>query len=162
MIEYSDNFLKEAKKLSKKFKLLKSDLKDAMRAKEINRRDSIRSINTMIKQIEVDERIELTDDAIIKLIQKGIKQREEAIVQYTEAKRDDLIQKEQEQIDIFSNYLPKQLDDSELETIIKEIIDEVGATSMKDMGKVMNPAKTKVGGSADGKRINEMVKKLLG
>jgi len=141
---------------------LKSDLKDAMRAKEINRRDSIRSINTMIKQIEVDERIELTDDAIIKLIQKGIKQREEAIVQYTEAKRDDLIQKEQEQIDVFSLYLPKQLDDSELEAIIQAIIDEVGATSMKDMGKIMNPAKVKIGGSADGKRINEMVKKLLG
>jgi len=141
---------------------LKSDLKDAMRAKEIMKRDSIRSINTMIKQIEVDERIELTDDAIIKLIQKGIKQREEAIVQYTEAKRDDLIQKEQEQIDIFSLYLPKQLDDNELEAIIQAIIDEVGATSMKDMGKIMNPAKTKIGGSADGKRINEMVKKLLG
>ena len=141
---------------------LKSDLKDAMRAKEITKRDSIRSINTMIKQIEVDERIELADDAIIKLIQKGIKQREEAIIQYTEAKRDDLIQKEQDQIDIFSLYLPKQLDDSELETIIQTIIDEVGASSMKDMGKIMNPAKTKIGGSADGKRINEMVKKLLG
>ncbi|MEA3552815.1 MAG: GatB/YqeY domain-containing protein [Campylobacterota bacterium] len=141
---------------------LKSDLKDAMRAKDIIKRDSIRSINTMIKQIEVDERIELTDDAIIKLIQKGIKQREEAIVQYTEAKRDDLIQKEQEQINIFSLYLPKQLDNSELEAIIADIIDEVGATSMKDMGKIMNPAKTKIGGSADGKRINEMVKKLLG
>ena len=141
---------------------LKSDLKDAMRAKEINRRDSIRSINTMIKQIEVDERIELSDDAIVKLIQKGIKQREEAIVQYNEAKRDDLIQKEQEQIDIFSLYLPKQLDNNELEAIIQDIIDEIGATSMKDMGEIMNPAKTKIGGSADGKRINEMVKKLLG
>ncbi len=141
---------------------LKSDLKDAMRAKDINKRDSIRSINTMIKQIEVDERIELTDDAIIKLIQKGIKQREEAITQYKEAKRDDLIKKEQDQIDIFSLYLPKQLDDSELEIIIQAIIDEVGATSMKDMGKIMSPAKDKIGGSADGKRINMMVKKLLG
>ena len=73
---------------------LKSDLKDAMRAKEINKRDSIRSINTMIKQIEVDERIELDDAAIITLIQKGIKQREEAIAQYQTASRDDLVQKE--------------------------------------------------------------------
>jgi len=140
---------------------LKSDLKDAMRAKEIMRRDSIRTINTMIKQIEVDQRIELGDEDIIKLIQKGIKQREEAIAQFTEAKREDLIQKEQDQIDIFSTYLPKQLDDAELETIIASIIAEVGASSMKDMGKIMNPAKTKIGGSADGKRINEMVKKLL-
>jgi len=141
---------------------LKSDMKDAMRAKEIVKRDTIRAINTMIKQIEVDERIELDDAAIIKLVQKGIKQREEAIVQYKEASRDDLVSTEQEQIDIFNLYLPKQLSDDELEVIIKALIDETGATSMKDMGKVMNPAKAKVGGSADGKRINEMVKKLLG
>jgi len=140
---------------------LKSDLKDAMRAKEIGKRDSIRSINTMIKQIEVDERIELDDAKIIQLIQKGIKQREEAIVQFKEAQRDDLVENEQSQIDIFSLYLPKQLSEEELETTIQAIIDEVGATSMKDMGKIMNPAKEKVGGSADGKRINQMVKKLL-
>ena len=140
---------------------LKSDLKDAMRAKEIAKRDSIRSINTMIKQIEVDERIELDDAKIIQLIQKGIKQREEAIIQFKEAQRDDLVENEQNQIDIFSLYLPKQLSEEELETIIQAIIDEVGATSMKDMGKIMNPAKEKIGGSADGKRINQMVKKLL-
>ena len=141
---------------------LKSDLKDAMRAKEIVKRDAIRSINTMIKQIEVDQRIELDDGEIIKLIQKGIKQREEAITQFKDAGRDDLVENEQSQIDVFSIYLPKQLSDAELETAIQEIIDEVGATSMKDMGKIMNPAKEKLGGSADGKRINEMVKKILG
>ncbi len=141
---------------------LKSDMKDAMRAKEIVKRDSIRSINTMIKQIEVDQRVELNDGDIITLIQKGIKQREEAIVQYKDASRDDLVTIEQEQIDIFSQYLPKQLDDNELESIISDIIKESGATSMKDMGKVMNPAKEKIGGSADGKRISTMVKKLLG
>jgi uncharacterized protein YqeY len=140
---------------------LKSDLKDAMRAKEVEKRDSIRSINTMIKQIEVDERIELDDAKIIQLIQKGIKQREEAILQFKEAQRDDLVQNEQNQINIFSLYLPKQLSDEELETIIQSIITEVGATSMKDMGKIMNPAKEKIAGSADGKRINQAVKKLL-
>ncbi len=141
---------------------LKSDLKEAMRAKEILKRDTIRSINTMIKQIEVDQRVELDDNDIIKLIQKGIKQREEAISQFKDASREDLVENEQNQIDIYSLYLPKQLSDEELETIIKDIISEVGATSMKDMGKVMNPAKEKVGGSADGKRINEIVKKILG
>jgi len=140
---------------------LKSDLKDAMRAKEINKRDSIRSINTMIKQIEVDERIELDDTAIIALIQKGIKQREEAITQYKEASRDDLVSKEQAQIDVYMCYLPKQLTDDELEIIIKDIIKDVNASSMKDIGKIMNPAKQKIGASADGKRINMMVKKLL-
>ncbi len=141
---------------------LKSDMKDAMRAKDIIKRDSIRSINTMIKQIEVDQRVELKDDDIIALIQKGIKQREEAIVQYKNASRDDLVAIESAQIDIFTLYLPKQLDDSELENIISSIIKETEATSMKDMGKVMNGAKEKIGGAADGKRISSMVKKLLG
>ena len=141
---------------------LKSDLKDAMRAKGIVKRDAIRAINTMIKQIEVDQRVELDDGEIIKLIQKGIKQRQEAIEQFKTASRDDLIAKEQEQIDVFSEYLPKQLNDTELENVVKDIIENVGATSMKDMGKIMGPAKEKIGGGADGKRINEMVKKLLG
>ena len=140
---------------------LKDDVKSAMREKNIVKRDSIRSINTMIKQIEVDERIELTDDAIIKLIQKGIKQREEAINQYKDANREDLVEKEQEQIDVFKLYLPVQASDEELEAGMKEIIAQVDAQSMKDMGKVMGAASKKFAGVADGKRINEMVKKLL-
>jgi uncharacterized protein YqeY len=140
---------------------LKEDLKTAMRDKEVVKRDSIRAINTMIKQIEVDERRELDDEEVIKLIQRGIKQREEAITQYKAAGRDDLVQKEQEQVDVFMLYLPKQLTDEELELGMKEIIAETGATSMKDMGKVMGMATKKFAGVADGKRINEMVKKLL-
>ena len=141
---------------------LKEDLKTAMRDKEVVKRDAIRAINTMIKQIEVDNRVELGDEDIIKLIQKGIKQREEAIAQYSSANRSDLVAKEQEQIDVFTLYLPKQLSDEELETIIKDIIIQTSATSMKDMGKIMAPAKETIGGSCDGKRINDMVKKLLG
>jgi len=141
---------------------LKDDVKTAMREKNIVKRDSIRSINTMIKQIEVDERIELDDDAIIKLIQKGVKQREEAISQFKEASRDDLVAKEQEQVDVFKLYLPEQISDEKLEIGMKEVITQVGATSMKDMGKVMGTASKKFAGVADGKRINEMVKKLLG
>jgi len=141
---------------------LKEDLKTAMRDKEVVKRDAIRAINTMIKQIEVDNRVELGDEDIIKLIQKGIKQREEAIAQYSSANRSDLVAKEQEQIDVFAFYLPKQLSDEELEATIQDIITETGATSMKDMGKIMNPAKERIGGSCDGKRINDMVKKLLG
>jgi uncharacterized protein YqeY len=141
---------------------LKDDLKTAMREKNVVKRDSIRAINTMIKQIEVDERKELNDEDVIKLIQKGIKQREEAVIQYKDASRDDLVQKEQEQIDVFKEYLPKQLSDEELEAGMKELIEEVGATSMKDVGKVMGQATKKFAGVADGKRINEMTKKLLG
>jgi uncharacterized protein YqeY len=132
-----------------------------MREKEVVKRDSIRAINTMIKQIEVDERREIDDEEVIKLIQRGIKQREEAITQYSAASRDDLVQKEQEQVDIFMLYLPAQVSDDELEAGMKEIISQTGAVSMKDMGKVMGIATKKFAGVADGKRINEMVKKLL-
>ena len=141
---------------------LKEDLKTAMRDKDVVKRDSIRAINTMIKQIEVDERKELNDDDIIKLIQKGIKQREESISQYKAASREDLVEQEQAQVNVFMLYLPTQVSDEELEAGMKEIIAEVGATSMKDIGKVMGNATKKFAGVADGKRINEMVKKLLG
>lgn len=141
---------------------LKDDVKTAMREKNVVKRDSVRAINTMIKQIEVDERRELGDDEIIKLIQKGIKQREEAVVQYKAASRDDLVEKEQSQIDVFMEYLPKQLNQEELETAINEIISQTGASSMKDIGKIMGTASKKLAGVADGKRINEMAKKLLG
>ena len=141
---------------------LKEDLKTAMRDKDVVKRDSIRAINTMIKQIEVDERKDLNDEDVIKLIQKGIKQREESISQYKAASRDDLVEQEQAQVDVFMLYLPAQVSDDELETGMKEIIAEVGATSMKDIGKVMGNATKRFAGVADGKRINEMVKKLLG
>ena len=141
---------------------LKEDLKTAMRDKDIVKRDSIRAINTMIKQIEVDERKELNDEDVIKLIQKGIKQREESISQYKAASRDDLVEQEQAQVNVFMLYLPTQVSDEELEAGMKEIIAQVGATTMKDIGKVMGNATKKFAGVADGKRINEMVKKLLG
>lgn len=140
---------------------LNEDLKQAMRDKEVVKRDSIRAINTMIKQIEVDERRVLDDTEVIKLVQRGIKQREEAISQYSAASRTDLVEKEQSQIDVFMIYLPKQLSDEELEAGMKDIIEEVKAETIKDMGKVMGAASKKFAGVADGKRINEMVKKLL-
>ena len=140
---------------------LKFDLKNAMKNKETTKRDTIRSINTMIKQIEVDQRISLEDEDIIKLIQKGIKQREEAITQYLTAKRDDLVQVESNQIEIFKMYLPKQLTNDELDLIVKNVINDLKATSMKDMGKVMPILKQKIGSSADGKRMSESIKKYL-
>jgi uncharacterized protein YqeY len=140
---------------------LKNDMKEAMRAKDTLKRDTIRAINTMIKQIEVDERKELNDADITALLQKAIKQRNEAIEQYQSAGRSDLVNKEQGEVDIINLYMPKQLSDEELEFAMQEIITAVGASSMKDMGKVMGMAKSKIGAGADGKRINEMVKKIL-
>lgn len=140
---------------------LKNDLKDAMKNKENFKRDVIRFLNSAIKQVEVDERRELSDDDTLKIIQKSVKQREDSITQYKDAGRDDLAEKEAKEVEILMAYMPKQLEDSELEAEMKAIIAEVGATSMKDMGKIMGVATKKLAGKTDGKRINEMVKKLL-
>ena len=142
-------------------KRLQEDLKNAMKEKDIFKRDTIRFLMSAIKQVEVDTRKELSDEDIIKIIQKSIKQREESANQYKEANRDDLYEKEIKEAEILKSYLPKQLSDEELETEVKKIIEEVGATSIKDMGKIMGVATKKLAGVADGKRINQMVKKIL-
>mgnify|MGYP002713192479 CR=1 FL=1 len=141
---------------------IKNDIKEAMRAKEILRRDTLRNIQAGIKQVEVDERKELTDTDVEAILAKYLKQREDAKAQFAEAGRDDLVAKEEEEIAIVQSYLPEPMSDEELESTLKEIIAQVGAESMKDMGKVMGAAKTAIGSRADGGRINQTVKKLLG
>jgi uncharacterized protein len=141
---------------------IKNAIKEAMRNKDNSRRDTLRNIDTMIKQIEVDERRELSDEDVVKLIAKYAKQREDAKVQFASGGRMDLVEKEDAELAIIEPYLPKQLSDNELENKLKEIIVECSATSMKDMGKVMALAKEKIGSSADGGRINIIVKTLLG
>ncbi len=140
---------------------LKNDLKEAMKAKDNFKRDVIRFLMSAVKQVEVDERKELSDEDIMKIIQKSVKQREDAIAQYKEGGREDLVEKEQKEAEILKSYLPKQLSDEELKEIVKKVIEEVGASSMKDMGKVMGAAIKKTAGRADGKRINAIVKELL-
>ena len=140
---------------------IKNDIKEAMRAKEITRRDTLRNIQTSIKQIEVDERKELTDAEVESILAKYLKQREDAKAQFAEAGRDDLVAKEDEEIAIVQSYLPEPMSDEELESVLQGIIEAVGAESMKDMGKVMGAAKNAVGSRADGARINQTVKKLL-
>ncbi|MDD2450607.1 GatB/YqeY domain-containing protein [Sulfurovum sp.] len=140
---------------------IKNDIKEAMRAKEITRRDTLRNIQTNIKQIEVDERKELTDAEVEAILAKYLKQREDAKAQFAEAGRDDLVAKEDEEIAIVQSYLPEPMSDEELESALQKIIEAVGAESMKDMGKVMGAAKNTIGSRADGGRINQAVKKLL-
>ncbi len=140
---------------------IKSDVKDAMRAKEVVKRDTLRNIQASIKQIEVDERRDVTDTDVEAILMKYLKQREDAKTQFSDAGRDDLVQKEEAEIAIVKSYLPEPMDDAELEAVLKEVIATVGAESMKDMGKVMGAAKAAIGSRADGGRINVMVKKLL-
>ena len=141
---------------------IKSDVKDAMRAKEVVKRDTLRNIQASIKQIEVDERRDVTDADVESIMMKYLKQREDAKAQFADAGRNDLVEKEDAEIAIVKAYLPEPMDDAELEAVLKEVIASTGAESMKDMGKVMGAAKTAIGSRADGGRINGMVKKLLG
>jgi len=140
---------------------IKSDVKDAMRAKEIIKRDTLRNIQASIKQIEVDERRDVTNIDVENILMKYLKQREDAKIQFSDAGRNDLVEKEDIEISIVKTYLPEPMDDAELETVLKEIIATVDAQSMKDMGKVMGKSKEIIGNRADGGRINILVKKLL-
>ncbi len=140
---------------------INNDLKEAMKAKDVKKRDALRLLTSAFKQIEVDERKELSDDDVIKIIQKQVKSRNDSIEQYKKANRDDLIQIELDEISYYEPYLPAQLSDEELENELKTIIEKTGAATMKDMGKVMGIASKALAGKADGKRINECVKKLL-
>jgi len=140
---------------------LKEDLKNAMKAKDNVKRDTIRFLMSALKQVEVDERKELSDEDIVKIIQKSAKQREDSMEQYKNAGRDDLYQKELNELNILKEYLPKQMSNEELRATIKQIVEETGATSMRDIGKVMGVAMKKCAGKADGKRINLIVKEML-
>ncbi len=141
---------------------IKNDLKEAMRAKDTALRDTLRNLSAAIKQIEVDERRELSDADVEGVLMKYLKQREDAIAQFKEAGRDDLVAKDQAEVEVVKKYLPEPMEDHELEATLKAIIEEVGAQSMKEMGKVMGRAKAVIGSRADGGRISQMVKKLLG
>jgi len=140
---------------------IKEDIKAAMRAKETAKRDTLRNIQTVIKQIEVDERKELTDADVEKILMKYAKQREDGITQFKEAGREDLVAKEAAELTLIKSYLPEPMSDEELESVLKGIITAIDAKGMQDMGKIMGAAKQEVGSRADGGRINQIVKKLL-
>lgn len=140
---------------------INQDVKDAMKAKDNAKRDALRLLTSAFKQIEVDERKELNDDDVIKIIQSQVKRRDDAATQYRDAGRDDLMQKELDEIAYYKEYLPAQLSDDELNEALKSIIAKVGAETIKDIGKVMGAASKELSGKADGKRINECAKALL-
>jgi len=140
---------------------IKNDLKEAMRAKDTATRDTLRNLQAAIKQIEVDERRELSDADIEAILMKYAKQREDAKAQFAQGGRDDLVAKEEAELKVVRRYLPEPMSDEELEATLKEIIAETGAQSMKDMGKVMGAAKARIGSRADGGKISAVVKRLL-
>lgn len=143
-----------------KEKLL-NDLKESMKEKDLIRKNTVQLIRSAILQIEKDKAIEVTDEQIIEIIAKEAKKRKDAAQDFEKSGREDLINQNNKELEILTSYLPKQLDIEEIENIVKDIIKESGATSMKDMGIVMKTAKEKIGASADGKTISDVVKKLL-
>ena len=143
-----------------KEKLLE-DLKSAMKEKNVNKKNAVQMVRTAILQTEKDKVVEVTDEQIIDIIAKEVKKRKDSIADFEKAQRQDLIDQINDEIAALEVYLPKQLTDDELETKIKAIIEKVNAKDIKDLGKVMKEAKTEIGAQADGRRINETVRKLL-
>ena len=141
---------------------IQSAVKDAMRAGDRRRLGVLRLITAAIKQREVDERIEMTDDMVLPLLDKMVKQRKEALDQYQKAGRDDLADQELFEIGIIQEFLPQPLSQSEVESLIDEAIAESGASELKDMGKVMGVLRPKLQGRADMGAASARVKGKLG
>jgi uncharacterized protein len=140
---------------------ISDDMKTFMRAKDTARLGAVRLLQASIKQKEIDDRVELTDDQVLSVIQKMLKQRKDSIEAYQKADRQDLIDQEQLEIDVLSKYMPEPLTDDEVSKIIDEVISEVNATDMKDMGKVVGVLKSKISGRADMGQVSKIVREKL-
>lgn len=137
------------------------DMKAAMRAKDSARLGAIRLLQAAIKQREVDERIELTDADVIAAIEKMLKQRRDSITAYESAKRDDLADVEKYEVSVLQTYLPQQLSEAEVLSILEQVVVDTGAVGIKDMGKVMAAIKPLVAGKADMGTISGLIKTRL-
>ena len=140
---------------------LAQDLKAAMRAKDEVRKRTIRMALAAVKNAEIDHQTELGESEILVILQKEVKSRNETIEGAEKAGRDDLIAEANHEIKILEEYLPQAISPTELEAIVTETISEIEAISMKDMGRVMQAVMPKVRGRADGKDVNQIVRKLL-
>lgn len=138
------------------------DMKNAMRAKDSERLGTIRMITAAIKQREVDERIQLDDAQVLAVLEKMIKMRKESVAQFQSGGRDDLVTKENKEIELLQTYLPAQLSEAQLDALIAESISQSGAASIKDMGKAMALLKQKAAGRADMGTVSAKLKAKLG
>ncbi len=137
------------------------DLKEAMKQKQKLRKSVITMLRAAIKQVEVDKRVELSDEEVIDIIATQVKQKRSVIDEFLKGGREDLADEAREEISELEKYLPEQLSEDDLKTLIAGVISEVGATSMKDMGKVMGIVNPQVKGRADGKTVSQIVKGFL-
>jgi uncharacterized protein YqeY len=140
---------------------INDDVKDAMRNKDSARLTTLRLITAAIKQKEVDERIELDDTQVIAIVDKMARQHKDSIEQYQNAGRSDLVEKEQSELAIVEGYLPTQLSEEEVKSLVENAIKTAGASSIKDMGKVMGILKPELQGRTDMGKVSGIVKTLL-
>jgi|TARA_B100001142_G_scaffold29945_1_gene26604 uncharacterized protein YqeY len=140
---------------------INQDLKAAMLNKDVVTRDTLRMLISDIKKFEIDEKVEADDAKISTLINKNVKQRRDSIEQFKNGGRDDLVANEQNQLDVILKYLPKQLSEEEIQSLIQEGITAVSAESMQDMGKLMGHLKPQFEGKADMSVVSKLVKNLL-
>ena len=136
---------------------LMDDLKGAMKAHDMGAVNAIRGVIAKAKDLTVNAGKEMTDDAVLQVIAKGVKQREESIAQFTEAGRAELAENEKKEMELLKKYLPEQLSEEAVAAIVKEVVAATGATSKKDMGKVMKEVMARVKGQADGKLVSRLV-----
>lgn len=140
---------------------IRTDLTEAMKAQEKERLSTIRMLQSAMKNEQINAGHELSDEEAMSVIRKAVKQRQDSVEQYTKGNRPELAAKEQSEIEILKAYLPPELSDADLENAITEIVASTGAQSKKDMGKVMKEATARFKGRADGKKIQEIVGRLL-
>lgn len=140
---------------------LLADLKASMKAKDTVKKSTVTMIRAAILQVEKDNKVELGDAEIQEIIAKQMKQRRDALDEFKKAERDDLIAQTEAEMRVIEAYLPKQLNQEEIEAIVDETIKETGAESAKDMGKIMGALMPKVKGLADGKLVNQIVREKL-
>lgn len=142
---------------------LTADMKQAMKDREAGklRLAVIRMVRANIKNVEINDKKELTDEEVLSVLMKEVKMRQDSVEEFKKAGRDELVAQAEEEIAILKKYLPEALSDDELKAIVAEVVATVGATTMKDMGKVMLAVMAKTKGRADGKRINAIVRELL-
>ena len=140
---------------------LAQDLKLSMKEKDLIRKNTVQSIRAAILQVEKDNLTELDDDAVIDVIAKELKKRKDVLPDYEKSGREELISQLNREIEIVMGYLPSQLSEDELDEIVKNAVESTGASSMKDMGKIMAEVMPKIKGRADGKMVNTLAKKYL-
>ncbi len=136
-------------------------IKQAMRAKERKRLGVLRLVSSAIKQREIDERIEMTDQDVLQVLEKMVKQRRESLDQYLKAEREDLANQERYELKLLAEFLPEPLAADELEALIAKVVSDTGASSIRDMGKVMAAVKDAAQGRADMKLVSAAVRDLL-